>query len=67
MNYRDILRRLKITGSSIVGSVEFPPIAFRVFCVVHAEVAAMTVEGEDSPDAVLRVDVDVARLRQRQV
>ena len=35
--------------------------------VVHAEVAPVAVQREHGADAVLRVDVDVARLRKRQV
>ena len=43
------------------------PGSLGVLGVVHAEVAAVAVEREDGADAVLRVDVDVARLGQRQV
>ncbi len=35
--------------------------------VVHAEVPPVAVERQDGADAVLRVDVDVSRLRQGQV
>ena len=35
--------------------------------VVHAEVPPVAVERQDGADAVLRVDVDVPRLRQGQV
>ena len=52
---------------SVVGLVQLPPRSLRMLGVVHAEVAPVAVERHDGPDAVLRVDVDVARLRKRQV
>ena len=38
-----------------------------MLCMVHAKVAAVSVEGEDGADAILGIDVDVSRLGKGQV
>ena len=56
-----------ITCSSVVGCVQLTTVSLRMLGVVHAEVPPVAVERQDGADAVLGVDVDVARFRQRQV
>ena len=56
-----------VTCCSVVGCVQLTTVSLRVLGVVHAEVPPVAVERQDGADAVLGVDVDVARFRQRQV
>ena len=50
------------TCGSVVRCVQFLPVSFRMLCMIHAKVPPVAVEGKNSTNAVLRVNVNVPGL-----